>query len=298
MASPVKEFAKNNPHSMGNWESSSKSHVACMKEGDFYGNEKSIFISKDNQLDIKHISLSGKESVLKKDLAVLKDELIDASVMDVLKLKSFFEEEIQDAKSKGVLFSLHMKATMMKVSDPIIFGHAVRVFYKKLFDKYSEEFQAVGVNPNNGLGDIYKKIQKLDPSKVKLIEDDFLSYEKERSQVAMVDSSKGITNFHVPSDVIIDASMPAAIRSSGKMWNNKGETQDTKFVIPDRSYGPIYQEVIDFCKSHGAFDPKTMGSVSNIGLMAKKLKSMALMIKHLKLKKMEKFKLLILKVPF
>jgi len=270
VALPVKEFAKNNPHSMGPWESSSKSHVAHMQSDDFYGSEKSLVMSSAGEVSIEFVAGSGEVTVLKKSTDLLAGEVIDAAVMSKSKLRDFFKKEIEDAKTQDVLFSLHLKATMMKVSDPIMFGHAVEVFFADVFNKYSKELESVGVNTKNGLGDVYSKVNKLDePTKAKVMAALNACYENGPA-IAMIDSDKGITNLHVPSDVIIDASMPAAIRSSGKMWGPDGKLKDTKFIIPDRSYAGIYQATVDFCKKNGAFDVTTMGNVSNVGLMAKK----------------------------
>ena len=266
----VKNYARKNPHKMGAWTSDSKTHVASMSGGDFKSNEKSVTISNDGSLTISLVSENGQKVVLKDAIKVLKGEIIDATYMSVDALKSFLDKEIIDAKEKDLLFSLHMKATMMKVSDPIIFGHAVRSFFKSLFEKHNDVFTELGVDVNNGFGDLTAKLNKLpDDIKQEIMEDIHQCY-KDNPALAMVDSDNGITNLHVPSDVIIDASMPAMIRTSGKMWNSEGNTQDTKAVIPDSSYAPIYQATIDFCKQNGAFDPTTMGSVSNVGLMAQK----------------------------
>ncbi|MFY8328316.1 NADP-dependent isocitrate dehydrogenase [Pseudoalteromonas sp. ZZD1] len=266
----VKEYARNNPHSMGAWSKESASYVASMSEGDFFGSEQSVTVEAPTDVRIEHVAKNGDVSVLKASTPLLAGEVIDASSINATKLQAFLEAEIQAAKEKGVLFSLHMKATMMKVSDPIIFGHAVKVFYKDVFTKHGELFEELGVDVNNGLGDVYSKIQSLDEAKRTEIEADIQAVYAQRPAIAMVDSDRGITNLHVPSDVIIDASMPAAIRSSGQMWNNDGKLQDTSFVIPDRCYSSVYQATIDFCKEHGAFDPTTMGSVPNVGLMAQK----------------------------
>ena len=266
----VKNYARKNPHKMGAWTSDSKTHVASMSGGDFKSNEKSVTISNDGSLTISLISENGQKVVLKDAITVLKGEIIDATYMSVDALKSFLDKEIIDAKEKDLLFSLHMKATMMKVSDPIIFGHAVRSFFKSLFEKHNDVFTELGVDVNNGFGDLISKLNKVpDDIKQEIMNDIHQCY-KDNPALAMVDSDNGITNLHVPSDVIIDASMPAMIRTSGKMWNSEGNTQDTKAVIPDSSYAPIYQATIDFCKQNGAFDPTTMGSVSNVGLMAQK----------------------------
>lgn len=270
VATAVKQYAKNNPHSMGEWKSDSKTHVASMTDGDFFGSEESVIKKGEGDVRIEFVSQSGETKVLKNNFKILDGEVIDSSVLSVSKLNAFFEKEIEAAKSEDVLLSLHMKATMMKVSDPIIFGHCVKVFYKDVFEKHAAEMAELGVNPNNGIGDLYAKIDKLDAAKkeavLKTIEE---TYAK-RPRLAMVDSDKGITNLHVPSDVIIDASMPAAIRAGGKMWGADGKTADTKALIPDRSYASVYQETIDFCKKNGAFDVTKMGNVSNVGLMAKK----------------------------
>ena len=266
----VKNYARKNPHKMGAWTSDSKTHVASMSGGDFKSNEKSVTISNDGNLTISLVSENGQKAVLKDAIKVLKGEIIDATYMSVDALKSFLDKEIIDAKEKDLLFSLHMKATMMKVSDPIIFGHAVRSFFKSLFEKHNDVFTELGVDVNNGFGDLISKLNKLPDDIKQEIMDDIHQCYKDNPALAMVDSDNGITNLHVPSDVIIDASMPAMIRTSGKMWNSEGNTQDTKAVIPDSSYAPIYQATIDFCKQNGAFDPTTMGSVSNVGLMAQK----------------------------
>jgi len=266
----VKNYAKNHPHSMGAWTSSSKTHVASMTAGDFYGSEKSVTVKEAGDVKIELVTANGATTVLKEKTPLLAGEIIDASVMSMSALKSFFEKEIEDAKAQGTLFSLHMKATMMKVSDPIIFGAAVSVYYKEVFEKYGELFAELGVDVNNGIGDVYAKIQTLPAAQKTEIEAAILAVYETRPALAMVNSDKGITNLHVPSDVIIDASMPAMIRTSGQMWNAKGDQQDTKAVIPDRCYAGVYQATIDFCKKHGAFDPTTMGSVSNVGLMAQK----------------------------
>ena len=266
----VKNFAKKFPHSMGTWSPDSKSHVTSMKEGDFYGNEKSTTISAPVNVSIEFMGADGSAKTLKPAFALQKGEVIDTSVMNMAKLKSFIENEIEDAKAQGVLFSLHMKATMMKVSDPLIFGAVVTVFYKELFEEFSDLFNSLGVDPTNGIGDIYAKIESLDQGQKNKILASIHSIHEKRPDLAMVNSDKGITNLHVPSDVIIDASMPAMIRASGQMWNKNNATQDTKAVIPDRSYAGVYQAVIDDCKTNGAYDPTTMGSVPNVGLMAQK----------------------------
>ena len=266
----VKNYARKNPHKMGAWSSNSKTHVATMSEGDFFHNEKSLTIEKATTIRIEFVDTHGNKTILKDNFAILDGEIIDATVMSKKALLSFLETEINDAKDKDVLLSLHMKATMMKVSDPIIFGHAVKVFFKDLFKKHQETFEEIGVNVNNGLGNLISKLNKLPENKRKEIEADIESDFNKRPDLAMVDSDKGISNLHVPSDVIIDASMPAMIRTSGQMWNKKGNQQDTKAIIPDSSYASIYTATIDFCKENGAFDPTTMGTSPNVGLMAQK----------------------------
>ena len=266
----VKNYAKNNPHSMGAWTSDSKTHVATMSEGDFAHNEKSVTIAEATTITIEHTDDNGNTSVLKNSFPLLKGEIIDATVMSKTALISFFEKEVADAREKNLLFSLHMKGTMMKVSDPIIFGHAVKIYFKDVFEKYSDTIKALGVNVNSGLGNLLERIQELPDAERKAIEADIAATYAKGPGIAMVNSDKGITNLHVPSDVIIDASMPAMIRTSGKMWNAKGELQETKAVIPDSSYSGVYAATIDFCKKHGAFDPTTMGTVPNVGLMAQK----------------------------
>ncbi len=266
----VKQYARNNPHSMGAWSSDSKSHVATMSGNDFYGSESSTTLNDASEFMIQFTDADGNTQTLK-DFAPLKaGEILDSSVMNASALREFLSQEIAKAKDEGTLFSLHMKATMMKVSDPIIFGHCVSVFFKDVFDKHAETFAQLGVNPNNGLGDVYNKIASLDEAKQSEIKADIDACLAEQPDLAMVDSDKGITCLHVPSDIIIDASMPAMIRSSGQMWNKDGQQQDTKAVIPDRCYSSVYQATIDFCKENGAFDPKTMGTVPNVGLMAQK----------------------------
>ncbi len=267
---PVKKYAQNNPHSMGAWSADSETHVATMGKGDFRSNEKSVTLDSATKVRIEHVNKDGKVTVLKEAFPIQKGEVIDGTFLSKRQLLSFLEREIKDAKDKGVLFSLHMKATMMKVSDPIIFGHAVRVFFHNVFEKHAETLAELGVDVNNGLGDLVNKIQHLPADKRSAIEADLKAAYENGPDLAMVDSDKGITNLHVPSDVIIDASMPAMIRTSGQMWNKEGNQQDTKAVIPDSSYAGIYQAAIDFCKKHGAFDPTTMGTVPNVGLMAQK----------------------------
>ena len=266
----VKAYARKNPHSMGAWASDSKSHVASMTDGDFYGSETSTTLSEATQFNIVHVDGAGTETELKGFGELLAGEIIDTSVMNVAKLRRFLAEQVKDAKAQGVLFSLHMKATMMKVSDPIIFAHCVEVFYADVFAKYADVFAEIGVDVRNGLGDVYAKIEKLPADQKAAIEADIAAVYTTAPDMAMVDSDNGITNLHVPSDIIIDASMPAMIRTSGQMWNVEGKLQDTKAVIPDRCYAGVYQATIEFCKEHGAFDPTTMGSVPNVGLMAQK----------------------------
>jgi len=266
----VKNFAKKHPHSMGKWSSDSKSHVATMDGGDFKANEKSLTLNEETDVKIEFTSKSGDKKVLKDNLHLLKGEVIDASLMSKNALLKFLREQVKDAKEKGVLFSLHMKATMMKVSDPIIFGHAVKVFFEDVFNEYGEDIKNAGGDPNSGLGDVLNAIEKLPADKKAEIESKIKADLEQGPDIAMVNSDKGITNLHVPSDVIIDASMPAMIRTSGQMWNKNDKTQDAKAVIPDSSYAPLYQKTIEFCQEHGAFDPTTMGTVPNVGLMAQK----------------------------
>lgn len=266
----VKEYARSYPHAMGEWSSDSQSSVAHMDDGDFYGSEKSLTMANADVVDIEFIDAEGNVTPLKEGLKLLDGEVIDASVMRAASLRAFLDKTIQEAKEKGVLFSVHLKATMMKVSDPIIFGHVVSVFFAPVFEKYSETFERLGVDVNNGLGDVYAKIAKLPDAEREAIEADIAACYENRPHLAMVNSDKGITNLHVPNDVIVDASMPAMIRSSGKMWGSDGDLHDTIAVIPDRCYAGVYQETIDFCKEHGAFDPRTMGTVPNVGLMAQK----------------------------
>ncbi|WP_147676113.1 NADP-dependent isocitrate dehydrogenase [Algibacter pacificus] len=266
----VKNYAKNNPHSMGPWTSDSKTHVATMSAGDFANNEKSITLPEATTIKIEHTDTNGNVTVLKDSFNILKDEIIDAAVMSKKALLAFFETEFADAKAKDVLLSLHMKATMMKVSDPIIFGHAVRVYLKDVFEKYGETFEEIGVDVNNGYGNLVENLKELPEAKQTEIKAAIEAAFANGADVAMVNSDKGITNLHVPSDVIIDASMPAMIRTSGQMYNAEGKLQDTKAVIPDSSYAGIYSATIDFCKKNGAFDPTTMGTVPNVGLMAQK----------------------------
>ncbi len=267
---PVKAFARKHPHRMGKWSADSKSHVATMGAGDFQSNELSLTTDKAMKVDIVHIADDGSMTILKQGLELQAGEIIDATVMSKKALVDFLDEQIADAKANDVLFSLHMKATMMKVSDPIIFGHAVEAFFAPVFDKHSETFEKIGVNVRNGFGNLISKLDSLPAEEKAAIEADIQACYDMRPDLAMVDSDKGITNLHVPSDVIIDASMPAMIRTSGQMWDKNGAQKDTKAVIPDSSYAGIYQATIDFCKKHGAFDPTTMGSVPNVGLMAQK----------------------------
>ncbi|VAX21582.1 Isocitrate dehydrogenase [NADP]; Monomeric isocitrate dehydrogenase [NADP] [hydrothermal vent metagenome] len=269
-ARAVKQFAKKNPHSMGAWSSDSKSHVATMANGDFASNEQSTTIGEATTAKIEFVDENGNVTILKEKLPLQAGEVVDATFMSKNALKDFLAEQIEDAKARGVLFSLHLKATMMKVSDPIIFGHAVRVFYKDVFEKHADVISELGVNANNGMGDLYTKMKSLPEAKQAEIEADIQEVYKNRPEIAMVDSDKGITNLHVPSDVIIDASMPAAIRASGKMWGPDGKLHDTKFTIPDHSYASPFQVTIENCKANGAFDPATMGTVPNVGLMAQK----------------------------
>ncbi len=266
----VKNYAKNNPHSMGAWISDSKTHVATMEKGDFMHNEKSLTRKDAESVSILFTDTNGNKTVLKDSLHLLKGEIIDASVLNKKELISFLENQVKDAKEKDVLFSLHLKATMMKVSDPIIFGHAVRVFFKELFEKHEDTFKELGVNVNNGFGNLESNLDKLSSEKREEILTDIKQIYSNGPEVAMVNSDKGITNLHVPSDVIIDASMPAMIRTSGKMWDANGNLKDAKTVIPDSSYAGVYKATIDFCKKNGAFDPTTMGTVPNVGLMAQK----------------------------
>ncbi len=266
----VKNYAKKNPHSMGAWSADSKTHVATMSEGDFFHNEKSITLANATKVTIEHIDANGNHTILKERAPLLAGEIIDASVMNKKALLKFLKEQIADAKTKDILLSLHMKATMMKVSDPIIFGHAVSVFFADVFEKHGVILDEIGVDVNNGFGSLISKLPELPETKRKEIEADIKACYNQQPDLAMVNSDKGITNLHVPSDVIIDASMPAMIRTSGQMWNAEGKLQDTKAIIPDSSYAGIYQITIDFCKKHGAFDPTTMGTVPNVGLMAQK----------------------------
>ena len=266
----VKEYARKHPHSMGKWSQSSRTHVAHMRSGDFYHSDISTTMENADTLRIELIEKDGAVTVLKKSVPVLEGEVVDAMFMSVKALRTFFEEEMEGARRAGLLFSLHVKATMMKVSHPIVFGHAVTVFFKDAFEKHAEIFKKIGVNPNDGIGNVYDKIKTLPFSVRSEIEEDLRACYEVRPEVAMVDSDRGITNLHVPSNVIVDASMPAMIRAGGKMWGTDGKLKDTKAVIPDSCYATIYQEAINFCKHHDAFDPTTMGTVQNVGLMAQK----------------------------
>lgn len=266
----VKNYAKKHPHKMGAWESDSKSHVATMQEGDFFHNEKSMTMPADDSLKIVLTKVKGEQQVLKENLKVLKGEIVDATVMSKKALTNFLDEQIKDAREQKVLFSIHLKATMMKVSDPIIFGYAVKAYFGELFGKYSETFEELGIDARNGMAVLERKLATLPEEKRKAIASDIEKIMEEQPKLAMVDSDKGITNLHVPSDVIVDASMPAMIRNSGKMWGPDGKPHDTKAVIPDSSYAGVYQTTIDFCKKNGAFDPATMGTTPNVGLMAQK----------------------------
>ena len=266
----VKAYAQNNPHTMGKWSQASRSHVSYMRNGDFYDNEKSITMDKACNVRMELLTKDGQTIVLKDNTALLKGEIIDSMYMSKKALCQFLEEQIDDAKETGVMFSFHVKATMMKVSHPIVFGHAVKIYYKDLFAKHGKLFDSLGVNANDGLSSVYNKIQDLTESKREEIIADIHACYETRPELAMVDSAKGISNFHTPSDIIIDASMPAMIRSSGKMWGPDGKLKDTKAVMPESTYARIYQEIINFCKAYGAFDPATMGTVPNVGLMAQK----------------------------
>jgi isocitrate dehydrogenase len=266
----VKQFSKKHPHKMGAWTRDSKTHVAHMTGGDFYGSEKSATMKKAVELRIEFVAGDGKVTVLKKKLELLEGEVIDATAMNVRALRKFYEEQIEDAKRSGVLLSLHLKATMMKISDPVMFGHAVSVYYRDVFEKHAAVFKELGVNADYGMGDLYAKIKKLPDAKRAEIEADIQAVYKNRPALAMVDSDKGITNLHVPSDIIVDASMPVVVRDSGKMWGPDGKLHETKAMIPDRCYATTYRTIIEDCKENGAFDPATIGSVPNVGLMAQK----------------------------
>ena len=268
--SAVKQFARKNPHTMGKWSQSSRTHVAHMRSGDFYSSDKATILKKSGPVNIQHVDAKGKITILKENIITDSEDLISIMFMSVKALRKFLDEEMEGARKANLLFSLHLKATMMKVSDPIIFGHAVTVYYKEAFQKYKSILAELGVNPNDGIGSVLKKVDQLPYSMRVEVETEFRKCYEIRPEMAMVDSDKGITNLHVPSDVIVDASMPAMIRSGGKMWNAHGKLRDVKAVIPDTSYATIYQEVINFCKHHDAFDPTTMGTVPNVGLMAQK----------------------------
>mmetsp|Transcript_28659 Transcript_28659/g.40288 ORF Transcript_28659/g.40288 Transcript_28659/m.40288 type:complete len:804 (-) Transcript_28659:187-2598(-) len=271
VAPPVKAYAQKNPHRMGIWSKASRTHVSHMSDGDFYSSEKSTCVSAATDVSIEHVASDGTVTVLKESVPLEEKEVIDASRMSCAELCEFFEEEISDAKETELMLSLHLKATMMKISDPIVFGHCVKVFFKAAYEKHGDVLESIGANPNNGLGAVLEAVEKkLPEAEAKVILDDFEACYEGRPWLAMVDSDKGITNLHVPSDVIIDASMPVVVRDSGKMWNKLGELEDTKCLIPDRSYATTYQEVINYVKTHGQFDVSTMGNVSNVGLMARK----------------------------
>lgn len=270
VALAVKQYAQKHPHRVGKWSNESKSHVAHMDSGDFYGGEQSVVVEEAGDVRIELVTEEGTVKVLKEKTAVLAGEVLDTAVMNVKALREFYTKEIDAAKREDILLSLHVKATMMKVSDPVLFGHAVTVYFKDVFTKYADTFDQLGVNPNNGLGDVYAKIQTLSDNQRAAVEADLQATYESQPKLAMVNSDKGITNLHVPSDVIIDASMAAAIRSSGKMWGPDGKLHDTKAMIPDRCYATMYQEIIKFCRENGAFDVTTMGNVSNVGLMAQK----------------------------
>jgi isocitrate dehydrogenase len=270
VAGPVKAYAQQHPHSMGQWSGDSKTHVASMSNGDFFSSEQSVIVAQAGNVRIEHVGTDGEVKVLKASTPVQEGEVIDSARMSKNALRAFFAEQIAAAKDEGVLLSLHLKATMMKVSDPIMFGHAVVEYYKDVFEKHSATFEELGVDPNNGIGDAYNKIQRLPDDQRQAIEADLQAVYDSRPPLAMVDSDRGITNLHVPSDIIIDASMPAAIRAAGTMWGPDGKQHDTKALIPDRSYAGIYQAVIDDCRTNGTFDVSSMGNVSNVGLMAQK----------------------------
>ncbi|RPH53620.1 MAG: NADP-dependent isocitrate dehydrogenase, partial [Lysobacterales bacterium] len=266
----VKRYARKHPHSMSEWSPASRTHVAHMRGGDFYSSEKCLTLPRACDVMMDLVTKSGETIVLKKKVSLLEGEIIDSMFMSKSALCKFFEDQMEDARKTGVMFSLHVKATMMKVSHPIVFGHAVKVFYKDLFAKHGKLFDELGVNPNNGISSVYEKIQSLSESQREEIEEDIHACYESRPELAMVDSVKGISNVHAPNDVIVDASMPAMIRVGGKMWGPDGKLKDTKAVMPESTYARIYQEFINFCKTNGAFDPTTMGSVPNVGLMAQK----------------------------
>ncbi|MEF3255862.1 MAG: NADP-dependent isocitrate dehydrogenase [Deferribacterales bacterium] len=266
----VKNYAKKNPHKMSPWDKNSKAHVAHMNKGDFYENEKSVTFDKATSVRFEFVDKNGNVKVLKEDLKIVDGEVLDSTHISVKELRKFYAEQIEDAKKNDLLLSLHLKCTMMKVSDPVMFGHAVEIFYSDVFEKYADTFKKLNVNPNNGLGDLYNKIQALPEAERKEIEDAIQSIYSKRPNIAMVDSDKGITNLHFPNDIIVDASMPVVIRDGGKMWNKDGKLQETKAMIPDRCYATMYKEIVENCKQYGAFDPATVGSVPNVGLMAQK----------------------------
>lgn len=266
----VKRYAQKNPHKMARWSQASRTHVSHMRGGDFYSNEICMTMEKSCEVNIELTPKDGDTIILKEKLPLLKDEIIDGMFMSAKALRQFFEEQMEDAKQTGILFSLHVKATMMKVSHPIVFGHAVKIFYKDLFAKYGELFGKLGVNPDNGISSVYEKIENLPSSFSEEILSDIHACYEARPEVAMVDSAKGISNFHAPNDVIVDASMPAMIRNGGQMWSPSGKLKDTKAVIPESTFARIFQEIISFCKTNGEFDPTTMGTVPNVGLMAQK----------------------------
>ncbi len=270
VAAAVKQYAQNNPHRLGAWDKDSKTHVAHMSADDFYGSEQSVVIKEAGDVQIEHVDTNGQVTVIKSGISMQANEVMDSSRMSKNALRAFLAQEIAECKDQGLLLSLHLKATMMKVSDPIMFGHAVEVYYQEVFEKHGELFAELGVEPNNGIGNVYNKIADLPADKKAEIEADIMACYEKQPALAMVDSDKGITNLHVPNNVIIDASMPAAIKTSGKMWNAAGQTQDSKMIIPDRSYAGIYQEIIEYCQENGAFDVPTMGNVCNVGLMAQK----------------------------
>ncbi len=266
----IKQYAKENPHFMGTWREDNRSHVSHMEQGDFYGSEKSVTFASEDNISVVLKGVDGEQITLINDLKILSGEIVDGAFMSKKAYMEFIKEQMQDSKEKNLLFSLHLKATMMKVSDPIMFGFAIRAFFGEVFEKYASEFESIGVNENNGLGDLYAKLESLDRAKKDEILDCIQKAYENGPSIAMVNSDKGITNLHVPSDVIIDASMPAMIRNGGQMWDANGKLKETKAVIPDRSYAGVYQAVIQNCKKYGALDPSVMGSVPNVGLMAKK----------------------------
>ena len=270
VAAPVKAYAQKNPHKMGIWSKASRTHVSTMDKGDFFGSEQSTAVTADTDVIIEHVAPDGSVTVLKEGTALEAGEVIDAACMNVKELEQFYEREIQDAKDSDILLSLHLKATMMKISDPILFGHCVKAFFKDAFEKHAEVLDRIAANPNNGLGAVYQSLDtKLPHEEADAIKADFEACYEARPWLAMVNSDKGITNLHVPSDIIIDASMPVVIRDSGQMWNKDNELEDTKCLIPDRSYGPMYQEMINYVKTNGQFDVATMGNVANVGLMVR-----------------------------